>query len=129
MPTQVGSGRIVVRYLFEGGWFIRCIEPSEGSRLIGWDGCMWDPYEPLDAMEKLLLSSNLAGNAFTVSHYHPVLLATLGAFGCFCVGYEALNEMDCEDASVDPDGGAQDECDDDPPESADASSSSSSASE
>ena len=83
--TQIGSGKILIRYFDQGAFHIRLVEPLEAMRLIGWSDEFWEVPDVRKGAEDLDLLHNLAGHAFCFAHYLPVLCATISTFGRFGV--------------------------------------------
>ncbi len=89
---MTGNGRIIVRYRQEIGIKIRLLEAFECMRLIGWDDTCWlcpPSSNPTD--ETLELLEDMAGNAYTIWHYVPWMLALLATFGKFSTSMPDAN--------------------------------------
>lgn len=108
--TQIGSGKIVVRFQTDTGHAARLVEAYESMRLIGWSDESWEADGLLgydQKLERMDLIVNMVGNAFCWAHWVPVFCATMSTFGKFgtflsrgdsCV--PTLNDAD-DDASDD----------------------------
>ena len=92
-PTLTGSSKIAVRFKKQdlgfpsSTWFVRILEAFEYMRLQGWGDEQWNAYDIDETTPKgvyfLELIANMAGNAFSVFHYGPVVQALLATFGKF----------------------------------------------
>ena len=86
MVTQIGSGKIVIRYKTTTGHEIRLLEPFETMKLIGWDVGFWSEGTEIAQSDKGCdLVVNMSGNAFCFAHFLPVFIATLSVFGRYSV--------------------------------------------
>ena len=87
LVTQIGSGKIVVRYQTDTGHAVRLIEAYESMRLIGWSDESWRADDVLggydEKLERMDLIVNMVGNAFCFAHWVPVFCATMSTFGKF----------------------------------------------
>ena len=81
LVTQIGSGKIIVRYKTATGHIIRLIEAFESMRLIGWDTESWSQAPECKSEKDLDAIVNLVGNAFYFAHFLPVFLSVLSTFG------------------------------------------------
>lgn len=87
LPTLTGSCNIVARLRIGDTVVIRLLECFEVMRLIGWDDAQWQaermqlPAERPDSFPELI--SNMAGNAYSVYHFGPWVLALFAVYGKF----------------------------------------------
>ena len=70
------------------------MESFESMRLIGWDDDLWrvDRMKPIDQVthEDVDLLDNMAGNAFSLWHYRPWVIATLATLGKFAQAEDSM---------------------------------------
>ena len=84
-PTLVGSGKLLVRYKNpEQVLTVRLVECFETMRMVGWDDSMWKIGRCVSQDETYPeLISNMAGNAYSLFHFGPWMLASIATFGRF----------------------------------------------
>ena len=93
-PTLTGSSKIIMRSCHG----IRCLDSVELFAFIGWDPSEWSgsaftPSESVrDEVDYASLLSNMAGNAFTVFHYVPMLLSLVATW----VKFGEFNDEPCD---------------------------------
>ena len=92
-PTQVGSGKLLIRYELDaekasdrGKHFgIRSMKFFGSLRCVGWNDSFCGDQCPLSewTQERLEMHSNLAGNAFSVFLWYPWILAMISTYRKF----------------------------------------------
>lgn len=94
-PTQVGSGRMVIRHVVSAGesdlhnghtHIVRLLEVPEVMRCIGWDDEYWHKDTrglASGTLEDLDNWCNIAGNSYSIWHYLPWWAALLATYGKF----------------------------------------------
>ena len=91
--TLTGGTKLVTRYMWDGDYVVRCLEPTEMMLLMGWGVSEWNAAAPRDWASGLgenvhvqaELLSNMAGNAWSLYAAGPIelaLLCTQGKFFC-----------------------------------------------